>query len=278
MSLRINTNIAALTAHRNLTETDRRMSVSLERLSSGYRINRAKDDVAGLAIANKFRVEVRGLRAAQQNTAQATALLQVAEGGTGQIESIVERLKELATSAASDNTDSAGRARLNAEAQKLLAEIDRIANDTKYGVTPLLSGATGINLTFQIGSGNTATEDQINVTTSGALLSTNLGLSTINLTSLASAQAALTNIDNSVTSVNVIQGEIGAAQSRLEFAAINLSISIENIAASESTIRDVDMAFEMVNFTRNQILMQAGTSMLAQANMIPQNILALLGQ
>jgi len=278
MSLRINTNIAALTAHRNLTETDRNMSVSLERLSSGYRINRAKDDVAGLAIANKFRVEVRGLRAAQQNTAQATALLQVAEGGTNQIESIVERLKELATSAASDNTDSAGRARLNAEAQKLLAEIDRIANDTKYGVTPLLSGATGINLTFQIGSGNTATEDQINVTTSGALLSTNLGLSTINLTSLASAQAALTNIDNSVTSVNVIQGEIGAAQSRLEFAAINLSISIENIAASESTIRDVDMAFEMVNFTRNQILMQAGTSMLAQANMIPQNILALLGQ
>jgi len=278
MSLRINTNIAALTAHRNLTETDRNMSVSLERLSSGYRINRAKDDVAGLAIANKFRVEVRGLRAAQQNTAQATALLQVAEGGTGQIESIVERLKELATSAASDNTDSAGRARLNAEAQKLLAEIDRIANDTKYGVTNLLSSGTGINLTFQIGSGNTATEDQINVTTSGALLSTNLGLSTISLTSLASAQAALTSIDNSVTSVNVIQGEIGAAQSRLEFAAINLSISIENIAASESTIRDVDMAFEMVNFTRNQILMQAGTSMLAQANMIPQNILALLGQ
>ena len=278
MSLRINTNIAALTAHRNLTETDRNMSVSLERLSSGYRINRAKDDVAGLAIANKFRVEVRGLRAAQQNTAQATALLQVAEGGTGQIESIVERLKELATSAASDNTDSAGRARLNAEAQKLLAEIDRIANDTKYGVTNLLSSGTGINLTFQIGSGNTATEDQINVTTSGALLSTNLGLSTISLTSLASAQAALTSIDNSVTSVNVIQGEIGAAQSRLEFAAINLSISIENIAASESTIRDVDMAFEMVNFTRNQILMQAGTSMLAQANMVPQNILALLGQ
>ena len=278
MSLRINTNIAALTAHRNLTETDRRMSVSLERLSSGYRINRAKDDVAGLAIANKFRVEVRGLRAAQQNAAQATALLQVAEGGTSQIEAIVERLKELATSAASDNTDSAGRARLNAEAQKLLAEIDRIANDTKYGVTNLLNASGGINLTFQIGSGNTAAEDQINVTTSGALLSNNLGLNTINLGSLVSAQAALTSIDNSVTSVNVIQGEIGAAQSRLEFAAINLSISIENIAASESTIRDVDMAFEMVNFTRNQILMQAGTSMLAQANMIPQNILALLGR
>ena len=278
MSLRINTNIAALNAHRQLTDTDARMGISLERLSSGYRINRAKDDVAGLAIANKFRVEVRGLRMAQQNTAQATAMLQVAEGGTNQIEAIVERLKELATSAASDNTDDAGRANLNGEAQKLLSEIDRIANDTKYGVTDLLGAAGGVNFTFQIGSSNDATQDQINVTTSGSLLSTDLGLSTISLTSLASAQAALSTIDNSVASIAVIQGEVGAAQSRLEFAAMNLSISIENIAASESTIRDVDMAFEMINFTRNQILMQAGTSMLAQANMIPQNILALLGR
>ncbi|MEI9475283.1 MAG: flagellin [Deltaproteobacteria bacterium] len=278
MSLRINTNIAALNAHRNLTETDSKMSVSLERLSSGYRINRAKDDVAGLAIANKFRVEVRGLRMAQQNTAQATAMLQLAEGGTNQIQAIVERLKELATSAASDNTDAAGRANLNGEAQKLLSEIDRIANDTKYGVTSLLGATNGINFTFQIGSSNNSAQDQINVTTSGNLLSTSLGLSTINLTSLVSAQGALNVIDNSVASIAVIQGEVGAAQSRLEFAAMNLSISIENIAASESTIRDVDMAFEMINFTRNQILMQAGTSMLAQANMIPQNILALLGR
>jgi len=278
MSLRINTNIAALNAHRNLIETDRQMGISLERLSSGYRINRAKDDVAGLAIANRFRVEVRGLRVAQQNTAQATALLQVAEGGINQIEGIVERLKELATSAGSDNTDSAGRARLDAEAQKLLAEIDRIANDTKYGVKPLLGAAGGINFTFQIGSSNSTFQDQINITTSGSLLSTDLGLSTLSLTSFASAQAALSSIDNSVTSINVIQGEIGAAQSRLEFAAANLAISIENLSASESTIRDVDMAFEMVNFTRHQIMLQAGTAMLAQANMVPQNILALLGQ
>jgi flagellin len=278
MSLRINTNVTALNAHRNLVQTDSAMSVSLERLSSGYRINRAKDDVAGLAIANRFRVEVRGLRMAQQNASQATALLQVAEGGTNQIEAIVERLKELATTAASDNTDSAGRARLDAEAQKLLAEIDRIANDTKYGTSPLLGAAGGINFTFQIGSSNIAAQDQINVTTSGSLLSTSLGLSTISLNSLASAQAALSAIDSSVTSINVIQGEIGAAQSRLEFAAANLAISIENLAASESTIRDVDMAFEMVNFTRHQIMLQAGTAMLAQANMVPQNILALLGQ
>ncbi len=276
MSLRINTNIAALNAHRQLTDTDARMAISLERLSSGYRINKAKDDVAGLAIANRFRLEVRGLRMAQQNVSQATAMLQAAEGGTNQIEAIIERLKELATSAASDNIDSAGRARLDAEAQKLLAEIDRIASDTKYGTTALLSGT--INFTFQIGSGNTSTQDQINVTTSTALLTSNLGLNSLSLTSLASAQSALSTIDNSLTTLNVVQGEIGAAQSRLEFASANLAISIENIAASESTIRDVDMAFEMINFTRNQILMQAGTAMLAQANMIPQNVLALLGR
>jgi len=275
MSLRINTNVAALNAHRQLADTDARLSVSLERLSSGYRINKAKDDVAGLSVANKFRLEVRGLRMAQQNLSQGTAMLQVAEGGTNQIEAMVERLKELATTAASDNADSAARSRLNAEAAELLEEIDRIAQDTKYGTTNLLSGA--INFTFQIGSGNTAAEDRISATTTSGLLSNNLGLNGLSLSTLASAQAALTSIDSSLTSVNVVQGEIGAAQSRFEFASANLSISIENIAASESTIRDVDMAFEMVTFTKNQILMQAGTSMLAQANAVPQNVLALLG-
>jgi len=247
----------------------------MERLSSGFRINKAKDDVAGLSIANKFRLEVRGLRMAQQNVSQGLALLQVAEGGANQIEGIVERLKELATTAASDNTDSAGRARLNAEASQLLSEIDRIAKDTKYGVTSLISGT--VNLTFQIGSGNTAAEDQINVTTSSGLLSSNLGLNSISMNTLASAQAALNSIDNSLTSVSIVLGDIGAAQSRLEIASANLANSVENLAASESTIRDVDMAFEMVSFTKNQILLQAGTAMLAQANMAPQNILSLIG-
>ena len=276
MTLRINTNVAALNAHRQLTATDQRLSVSLERLSSGYRINHAKDDVAGLAIANKFRLQVRGLKVAQQNIAQGTALLQVAEGGTNQIEAIVERLKELATSAASDNTDDAGRGRLNAEATKLLQEIDRIANATKYGDTTLLSGV--INLTFQIGSTNSSTMDQINVSTTSALLTNNLGLNNLDLTSLTSAQSALTSIDNSLTSINIVQGDLGAAQSRFEFAGANLAITIENISASESTIRDVDMAAEMTQFTKNQILLQAGTAMLAQANMIPQTVLALIGK
>ncbi len=275
MALRINTNVAALNAHRQLADTDARLSVSMERLSSGYRINRAKDDVAGLAIANKFRMEVRSLRMAQQNVSQATALLQVAEGGAQKIETIIERLKELATLAASDNTDSAGRTRLNSEASALLNEIDRIALDTKYGDTQLLTGS--VNMTFQIGSGNTNTQDQINVNLSQGLEKSDLGIDSISLSTLASAQDALSSVDSALTSVNIALGEIGAAQSRLDFASANLAITIENIAATESTIRDVDMAFEVVNFTKNQILLQAGTAMLAQANMAPQNILALLG-
>jgi len=275
MALRINTNIAALNAHRQLADTDARLSVSMERLSSGYRINKAKDDVAGLSIANAFRMEVRGLRMAQQNASQATALLQVAEGGANKIETIIERLKELATSAASSNVDDTGRARLNAEASALLSEIDRIANDTQYGGTALLTGT--VNLTFQIGNANDSALDQITVNLSQGLTTANLGLNSVDLSSLASAQSAITDINSSLTSVNIALGQIGAAQSRLEFASANLAVTIENIAASESTIRDVDMAFEMVNFTKNQILLQAGTAMLAQANMAPQSILALLG-
>jgi flagellin len=276
MGLRINNNIAALNAHRQLAATDARLTKSIERLSSGYRINHAKDDVAGLAIANSFRAEVRGLRVGQQNVAQATALLQVAEGGATQIETIVERLKELAMSAASGNVDSNGRARLNAEASELLSEIDRIANDTKYGDTALING-TMTSLTYQVGSGNLATEDRISVTLSDGLTSGDLGLSSVDLTSQTTAQTALNSVNSALTTVNIVMGDIGAAQSRLEFAGANLSVSIENIAASESTIRDADMAFEMISFTRNQILLQAGTAMLAQANMAPQVVLQLLG-
>jgi flagellin len=275
MALRINTNIAAINAHRTLSETDNRLRLTMERLSTGYRINHSKDDVAGLAIANKLRMEVRALRAAQQNVSQAQSLLQVAEGGTDKIETIVERLKELAISASSSNVDADGRARINAEASSLLAEIDQIANDTKYSGNPLLSGA--INLTFQVGSGNVAAEDRISISTSSGLLSSSLGLSTINLSSITSAQSALDSLDAALASVNVVVGEIGAAASRIEFASGNLAIIIENMDAAHSTIRDADMAYEMTNLTRDQILLQAGTAMLSQANLIPQSVLSLLG-
>jgi flagellin len=276
MSLRINTNIAAMNAHRMLTQTDDNLSKSIERLSSGLRINKAKDDVAGLAVANKLRMESRGLKMAQQNVSQGNAVLQMAEGGANQIESIIERLKELATSAASDNTDKDGRTGLNAEAQKLLGEIDRIATDTKYGTTNLLSGS--LSLTFQIGSANVDVEDRISVKTSTGLLSSDLGISAIDLTGLTSAQGALDSINSALSSVNLVLGEIGAAQSRFDYASANLAVSIQNIDASQSTIRDADMAAEMVTFTKNQILLQAGTAMLAQANMMPQSVLSLIGK
>jgi len=198
----------------------------------------------------------------------------MAEGGATQIESIVERLKELATSAASSNVDQTGRDGLQAEASKLLDEIDRIAKDTKYGSTNLLSG--NLSMTFQIGSASVANEDTISVTTSYGLLSSSVGLASINLASLASAQVSITNINAALVSVNFVLGQIGAAQSRLDYASANLAVSIENISASQSAIRDVDMAAEMVTFTKNQILLQAGTAMLAQANMMPQNVLSLL--
>ncbi len=275
MSLRINTNVAAINAHRQLAETSSRMAASMEKLSSGYRINKAKDDVAGLSIANTFRMEVRSLKMAQQNVAQATSMLQVAEGGASKIETIVERLKELATLAASDNTDANGRGRLEAEADELLAEIDRIAADTKYSATSLLDGSA--SLVFQVGSGDQAEEDRIAVTLEKAIDSTGLAINAIDLKTLVGAQQAIKSLDEALVTVNTALGTIGAAQSRLDFASANLAVTAENISASESTIRDADMAFEMTNFTKNQILMQAGTAMLAQANMAPQGILSLIG-
>ncbi|MFH1673048.1 MAG: flagellin [Pseudomonadota bacterium] len=279
MALRINTNIAALNAHRQLIGTDNALSVSIQRLSSGYRINQAKDDVAGLAIANKFRGEIRGLRMAQQNASQSNSYLQVAEGGANQIEAILERMVELATSAASDNTDSTGRAQLDAEAQKLIEEIGRISNDTKYSATTLIDGSGG-TLTFQIGSANTV-DDQITVALTGVNF-TGAGLNVendtdVDLTTKANAQKAITQVNAAISASSTGLGTLGAAQSRISFASANLATSIENMVASESTIRDADMAYEMVAFTRNQIMLQAGTAMLAQANMAPQVVLTLLG-
>jgi len=158
----------------------------------------------------------------------------------------------------------------------LLEGIDQVAQDTKYSGNSLLSGV--INLTFQVGSGNVAAEDRITISTSSGLLSSNLGLSTLSLNSIASAQSALTSLDNALVSVNLVVGEIGMAASRIEFASGNLAAVIENFDASHSTIRDADMALEMTTLTKNQILLQAGTAMLAQANLIPQSVLALLGQ
>ncbi|HDP26094.1 MAG TPA: flagellin FliC [Deltaproteobacteria bacterium] len=272
MALRINTNIAAINAHRQLVGTEMALGKSMERLSSGFRINRAADDAAGLAIANRLRAEVRSLTVASRNVTEAKSMLNVAEGSANQIEGILERMKELATQAASANTSVTDKAKLNAEYQQLILEIDRIVDDTNYQGDHLLDGS--FSGTFQVGSG-AQTHDQLTVSI-GQLDSATLGL-TGDLLSAGNAVTEITALDGAIDTLSTSLGNIGAAMNRLDYTYANLLVSIENFSASESVIRDADMAMEMVGFTKNQILLQAGTAMLAQANMSTQAVLSLFG-
>ena len=380
MGLRIQTNVAAMNAHKNLGISDAQMAKSLERLSSGYRINRAADDAAGLAIAGKLRTNVKSFVKAAENTAQSNAMMQVGEGAMDQIENITNRLKELATQASSANTDTTGRSRLNDEFTALKNEINRIAQATKYGGDQLLTGTfgatvtsalTGANLTANAGIAGTSAFDvsghvgpgtkytltdandmgislsngivtqvvtlaatgaqTINFSALGVKITVDSGynddgelasgagaaftvsnatqnvqvssvnqsyaqialsfsnmqstssygagnaLSNWGVSTVSAAQSALDSIDSAITFITQKRGDVGALMNRLGYAAANLATTIENTSAAESTIRDVDMAAEMTSFTKNQILLQAGTAMLAQANMAPQQILALFG-
>jgi len=273
MALRINTNIAAINAHRQLLGTEAKLGLSMEKLSSGYRINRASDDAAGLAIANRLRTNVRSLTVASRNVTEAKSMLQIAEGSANQIENILERMKELATQAASENSGE-DVDKLDAEFQALIDEIDRIVDDTEYQDTaPLLDGT--FSGSFQVGSGGAAA-DQLAISIS-ALDSSGLGLASSSVSSHANAVTALGTIDDAIDTLADVLGNIGASMNRLDYTYSNLQVQIENFSASESVIRDVDMASEMVNFTKNQILLQAGTAMLAQANMSTQVVLSLFG-
>jgi len=355
-----------MNTHRNLEISDTALSKSLAKLSSGYRINSAADDAAGLAISQGFSADIASYKVASRNASEASSLLQVAEGATNQISSMLTRLKELATQAASANAGS-NLDKINAEGDKLISEIDRISQSTEYAGSKLLNGtfgvgvstgtftstlgfsgatglesaktytvatATGGNITvsatlaggrvsqtvygvtapgagatkdvsfaslgltlkinsnfgvasdgtvvshtatasnFQIGAKNTG-NDRIGILL-GNTTSAALGLSSDQLLSASNAQTMLTTIDTAIGRLSSTQGDIGAAMNRLTYASANLSTTIQNVTAAESTIRDVDMADEMTTFTKNQILMQAGTAMLAQANAAPQNILSLL--
>jgi len=275
MSLMVNTNIDALAVHNNLVNTNNKVSASLQRLSSGLRITSAKDDASGFAIANSFAAKIASMQVASQNAGEAQSMLQTADGAYTKINDILVRMKSLATQAASGQTESL--ATMNNEFNSLQDEIDRISASTKYGSQTLIDGtgnaATGI--TFQVGATN-STSDQITVKFDSATASA-LGVSTsIGINSLACAQDAMGAIDTALTSINSYMGSIGAYQNRLQYTTDNLSTSIQNYTSSESTIRDVDMASEISDFTKNQILQQAGMSMLAQANSGPQQILTLL--
>lgn len=278
MGLRINTNVASLNAQRNLMGTKWGLDKSLEKLSSGYRINRAGDDAAGLAISENLRAQVRGLKQASRNAQDGISLVQVAEGGLNEISSIMIRLRELAVQAASDTIGPVERQFLNVEYDQLVSEVDRIADATEFNGTPLLSG-TGSVLDFQVGTRNDPNIDRLTFDASKAdANSAALGVNLTSVADKASAQNSLSAIDQAIVSVSAMRADFGAIQNRLQSTVGNIAVSVENLSAANSRIRDVDVAEETAELTRNNILLQAGTSVLAQANQTSNTALSLLNK
>lgn len=278
--MRINTNVAALNAYRNLVETDNALSKSMERLSSGLRINRAADDSAGLAISEKMRGQIRGLNQAVRNAQDGISLIQTAEGALNETHSILQRMRELAVQSASDTLTTDDREQLQGEVTQLIAEINRIAANTEFNTRPLLTGA--FSGTFHIGAnaGQSIIVEigNMDATTTAVLPATTPGIAVdeVNIDSQGGANDAIGLIDTAIGRVSAERSELGAVQNRLEHTIANLGVAAENLTAAESRIRDLDVAQEMVQLTRSQIMMQAGTAMLAQANMKPQSVLMLL--
>lgn len=278
MGLRINTNVASLNAQRNLLGTKWGLDKSLERLSSGYRINRAGDDAAGLAISENLRAQIRGLKQASRNAQDGVSLVQVAEGGLHEISSILIRLRELAVQAASDTIGPVERQFLNVEYDQLVSEIDRIADGTEFNGTQLLSG-TGSILDFQVGTRNDPNIDRLSFDASKAdANSAALGINLTSVADKASAQNSLAAIDAAIVSVSAMRADFGAIQNRLQSTIGNIAVSVENLSAANSRIRDVDIAEETAELTKNNILLNAGTAVLAQANQSSNTALTLLNR
>jgi len=267
MSQTINTNLMSLNAQRNLNTTQASMAMAVQRLSSGLRVNSAKDDAAGLAIAERMNAQVRGMNVAIRNAADGISLAQTAEGALGKIGDNLQRMRELAVQAA-NATASGDLTALDGEYQQLVSENTRIIGVTSFNGNALLSGSIG--LTFQVGANNSA-NNQITVSTSGAL-----SITSGSLTSTSNAQTAIGNMDTALNTVNGLRATFGATQSRFEAVISGLQVSAENQTAARSRIMDTDYAAETANLTRAQILQQAGVAMLAQANASPQSVLALL--
>ena len=271
--MRINNNIMALNTHRQLGINNGAAAKSIEKLSSGFRINRAGDDAAGLAISEKMRAQIRGLNMASKNAQDGISLIQTAEGALQETHAILQRMRELAVQAANDTNNDNDRTELQKEVSQLLDEVTRIANNTEFNTKVLMSGnfaSTG--LVFHLG----ANENQSITLTIGNMTTASLGVSGISIATQASANTAITTIQSAIDIVSGERAKLGAYQNRLEHTIKNLDTSAENLQASESRIRDVDMAKEMMNFTKQNILMQAATAMLAQANQAPQGVLQLL--
>jgi flagellin len=277
MALTINTNIASLNAQRNLSVTQSQLNKSLQRLSSGLRINTAADDAAGLAISENMRGQIRSMNQSVRNANDGVSLIQTAEGSLNETSNILIRMRELASQSATGTVGATERGYIQDEFSKLSSEIDRIANATEFNGTKLLDGSlsAGGGISFQIGARNVAANDRISMTV-GSATANALGLTGAIVSNQTGAQAALSTIDTAIQNVSSLRGGLGATQSRLQSTINNLQVAIENTSAAESRIRDVDVASETANMTRANILTQAGTAILAAANQGPQAALTLL--
>ena len=261
MSLRINQNIDAFNAYRNLSVTQGQMSKSLEKLSSGFRINRAADDAAGLAISEGLRSQVGGLKVGVRNAQDGISVVQTAEGALTEVHSMLQRMNDLSVQYANGTQNTESQAALQSEFDQLQEEVTRITDNAKFNGVALFDGA---DLAFQVGSDAT---DTITVTGADALAAVDTSAAVI---------TDSTTVQTAITAISTQRASLGAFQNRFEHTINSTNVAIENLSASESRIRDTDMASEMVNFTRSNILSQAGTAMLAQANQAPQSVLSLL--
>lgn len=278
-SLSLQTNVGSLVAQRNLARNEKTLATSMSRLSSGLRITMAADDAAGLAISERLRASTRSIAQAQRNANDGVSLLQTAESGLSEISDILIRMRELAVQAANGTLGTSERLSLNVEFDQLRQEINRIADVTEFAGIKLLNGSQSTGITFQIGSGHSSS-DSISISLDAAWASSldaALGSSAA-ITTIALARSMMSSLDSALSQVSSRRGTIGAKQNRLFSTLNNLAAMNENLSAANSRIRDADVAAESANYSRSQILMQAGVSVLAQANQLPQMALSLIGR
>lgn len=287
--MKINNNIQALNAYRNLNQNQLQVSKNLEKLSSGLRINRAADDAAGLAISEKMRSQIRGLKQAERNAMDGISLIQTAEGAMQEIHSMLQRMRELAVQAANDTNTDDDRKQIQKEINALLDEIDSISEKTEFNTKKLLDGSLsdGAGLYFQIGPNTDQSvtvgipkmdAESLELKNANTLSGVDVKFEDeyISVLDHAAADAAIAGFDAAINKVSDARAQLGAVQNRLEHTINNLQVTHENLTAAESRIRDADMALEMTEFTRNNIINQSATAMLAQANQLPQGVLQLL--
>lgn len=275
MALSIFNNVQALNAHRTLVGTQNDISRSMERLSSGLRINRAADDAAGLAVSETMRSNIRGQQVASQNAQDGVSLVQVADGALGNVGDMLQRVRDLAVQAANGTLTDAQRTNLDTEVQQVLTEVNAVGTNTDFNGIKILAGSVSTAasaVTLQVG----AAAGQTISFTIGTVSTTALGIAGVAVNTATAASAAIASIDAAITTVTTSRASLGATQNRLEKTIARLGIMAENLQGAESRVRDADMAQEMIKYTKNQVLSQSGMSMLAQANQAPQSVLSLL--